>query len=38
LRGSLGLLREARGWTRYRRAKVDGLTNEGVAGLEATGS
>jgi transcriptional regulator with XRE-family HTH domain len=31
-------LREARGWTRYRLAKLAGLTTEGVVKLERPGS
>jgi transcriptional regulator with XRE-family HTH domain len=31
----LKALREAKGWTRYRLAKLAGLTNEGVVRVEA---
>jgi transcriptional regulator with XRE-family HTH domain len=34
----LKALREARGWTRYRLAKLAGLTNEGVVKLEEPGA
>jgi DNA-binding XRE family transcriptional regulator len=34
----LRALREARGWTRYRLAKLAGLTNEGVVRVEAPGN
>jgi transcriptional regulator with XRE-family HTH domain len=34
----LRALRQARGWTRYRLAKLAGLTNEGVVRVEAPGA